>query len=441
MSINSIDLFKNFVKAISKDGYLHNTFILYGVEVWLKEIFVTNFEQESKLENEFEIFIKNLDLIDSYARLNNQEIHLSNFFGILFQVILDKIIYTKNISKKSKSVSKLTELSKNQLYNLRNYKFIIGIILHIAGAINSYSIIKSILSDFIIDKWDSYSSLNKANNLLLENIYASRIYSVPNIFLNKSLINNFTLPNILTNKVICYSDEVKNLKKRFNCYTDSNILKNELLCGIFIYKEIPKEFILKANGNTFIANKDTNLWFFIDKNGDLASFNSYYKLSVLSERFEPKKGPIAYEILRSLVLTEIANLIVPNYALPNLGNSKSRNKSKSRNNNIRFIENKLLLPTIKHLQSCKEQDKDYKIEQSRDCEYEEEGRLVKVRAHLRRLREGQHAGEQAIAFGKKLNWNFDPTQFTLVRSHERELHSMNIPINDTKLGIYRNKLD
>lgn len=94
---------------------------------------------------------------------------------------------------------------------------------------------------------------------------------------------------------------------------------------------------------------------------------------------------------------------------------------------------------IKSLQSYKSNSAK-SIQESRDYEYEESGRLIKVRAHLRKLRPSQNAGEQAITFGKQIGWEFDNSKFTLVRSFEKKVRSNKVSKNIVKIRVYRNKL-
>jgi len=97
-----------------------------------------------------------------------------------------------------------------------------------------------------------------------------------------------------------------------------------------------------------------------------------------------------------------------------------------------------LLPMIKSLQDYKYVSNE-SIQESRDYEYEESGRLIKVRAHLRRLNQGQKASKEAISFGKQISWEFDHSQFTLVRSFEKKIKSHKVVENNLKIGVYRNK--
>ncbi len=440
---NFNNLFKIYTEIresyIQDYNYSKYTNFVEALDLFINEIFK---ETECSVET-----IKNFQKVLGYTipllKLlfkNNFELQLNELMTIISRFLYNKII--SKFKDKQKIYLEIVTITnvvsnsflKNKTLSLVETTFMLfnNNMMFISNqTLRILEIYKKIKETYKINHWSGKENLCSQNYLLTEEISINKSYELRTIELERSFLQ---ISNILTNDYkVVYSNKkrVAGFLDQFNL--EEVIEEKDNIISIYLFEYNPKNPNLKSP--IFFYLLSVNMF-----DGSILSLYNYQSLSDFFDCIDSKNGLIYYEILRSLILTEIANLLVPTCAIPNLEIQRKRSYTRSKRNSddVEIIINQVLLPMIKSLQDYKYVSNE-SIQESRDYEYEESGRLIKVRAHLRRLNQGQKASKEAISFGKQISWEFDHSQFTLVRSFEKKIKSHKVVENNLKIGVYRNK--
>ncbi len=291
-------------------------------------------------------------------------------------------------------------------------------------------------------------TMQKNNEDMFKHIQTYQSIEVPNIFSDDAYILS-----ILSAQNIVYYDA-----NQFNQHSESNQYFH--LCDRLVPEEknpcIETESVLVANATNDSIQKEEDLtvhfstygegihkqlsyikfnancdiFLRLNGNGELSLGGTPFHTKRFFQRIDKRKGVLYYEIIKSFLLADYANLVVPSCGIQLPSHHRPREKQKL---SVEYVSKTILLPMIRQMNNSSSQP-NMKLHYQEGFYQNDAGKLVTVRAHRRRLKNGQRAGHQAIALAKKMGWKLDPEKETLVQPYQKKIQSSN---NTPKKGMYR----